>query len=267
MSLEDSTNSKDNNPAADSQLDMMVIFKQFMKSSQEDRIRNSNEFTELRSAIASISRGSPQISLDSPIPDRANANRRSSMFFGSPLPKERESTTKTQIQALQADIIYDKELEVSSLEGLQYLAKQLQLFTSKYPGREVRTAHMVAYLLRPHVIASWNSHCFKESQIAGLEVNWLSLSNGQVQEILVESARPRTRELYSRELVLFLGKDIPQTPTINPEKFSSTFYAPLMKSLNDLLHLHDLLSEETSNHSNNKSKMPVPGYGTRDSPG
>jgi hypothetical protein len=132
---------------------------------------------------------------------------------------------------------------------------------------------MVAYSLRPHVIASWNSYCFKESQIAGLEVkeimveDWLSLSNGQVQEILVESARPRTRELYSRELVLFLGKGIPQTPTINPENFSSTFYAPLMKSLNDLLHLHDLLSEETSNHSNNKSKMPVPGYGTRDSPG
>ena len=273
MSLEDSTNSKENNPAVDSQLDMMLMFKQFMKSSQEDRIRNSNEFTELRSAIALISRGSPQISLDSPIPDRANANRRSSIFFGSPLPKERESTTKTQIQVLQADIIYDKELKVSSLEGLQYLAKQLQLFTSKYPGREVRTAHMVAFSLRPHVIASWNSYCFKESQIAGLEVkeimveDWLSLSNGQVQEILVESARPRTRELYSRELVLFLGKGIPQTPTINPENFSSTFYAPLMKSLNDLLHLHDLLSEETSNHSNNKSKMPVPGYGTRDSPG
>ena len=125
---------------------------------------------------------------------------------------------------------------------------------------------MVAFSLRPHVIASWNSYCFKESQIAGLEVkeimveDWLSLSNGQVQEILVESARPRMRELYSRELVLFLGKGIPQTPTINPENFSSTFYAPLMKSLNDLLHLHDLLSEETSNHNNNKSKMPVPGY-------
>ena len=63
MSLEDSTNSKDEK-ATDSQLDMMLIFKQFMKSSQEDRIRNSNEFTELRSAIALISRGSPQISLD-----------------------------------------------------------------------------------------------------------------------------------------------------------------------------------------------------------
>ena len=97
--------------------------------------------------------------------------------------------------------------------------------------------------------------------------DWLSLTNAQVQEILVESARPRTRELYSRELVLFLGKGIPQTPAINTENFSQLFYAPFMKSLNELLHLFELLSEETSNHSNNKAKMPVPGYGTRDSPG
>ena len=40
-----------------------------------------------------------------------------------------------------------------------------------------------------------------------------------------------------------------------------------MKSLTDLLHLHDLMSEDTSNHSANKFKMPVPGYGARDSPG
>ena len=40
--------------------------------------------------------------------------------------------------------------------------------------------------------------------------NWLSLSNEMVQAILIEAARPRTRELYSRELVLFLGKSIPQ---------------------------------------------------------
>ena len=40
-----------------------------------------------------------------------------------------------------------------------------------------------------------------------------------------------------------------------------------MKSLNDLLHLYDLKSPETSNYSANKSKIPVPCYGTRDSPG
>ena len=97
--------------------------------------------------------------------------------------------------------------------------------------------------------------------------DWLSLTNSEVQSILVETARPRTKELYSKELILFLGKGIPQTPSISTDNFSSTFYAPLMKSLTDLLHLHDLMSEETSNHSANKSKMPVPGYGTRDSPG
>jgi hypothetical protein len=132
---------------------------------------------------------------------------------------------------------------------------------------------MVSYNLRPHVVASWNSHRYRESLITGLESNevmvedWLSLSNSEVQAILVEAARPRTKELYSKELILFLGKGIPQTPSINTDNFSSTFYAPLMKSLTDLHHLHDLMSEETSNHSTNKSKIPVAGYGTRDSPG
>ena len=97
--------------------------------------------------------------------------------------------------------------------------------------------------------------------------DWLSLSNSEVQAILVEAARPRTKELYSKELILFLGKGIPQTPSISTDNFSSTFYAPLMKSLTDLHHLYDLMSEETSNHSTNKSKIPVAGYGTRDSPG
>ena len=49
--------------------------------------------------------------------------------------------------------------------------------------------------------------------------------------------------------------------------FSKIFYIALIKSLNDMLHLYDLLSEETSNISNNKSKMPVSGYGTREIPG
>lgn len=40
--------------------------------------------------------------------------------------------------------------------------------------------------------------------------DWLSLTNYEVQAILVEAVRPRTKELYSNELVLFLGKEIPQ---------------------------------------------------------
>ena len=97
--------------------------------------------------------------------------------------------------------------------------------------------------------------------------DWLSLSNEAVETILLESARPRTRELYSRELVIFLGKGIPQSPDINVENFSKIFYVPLMKSLNNLINLRDLLSEENSKYSNNKSKMPSELYGTKDSPG
>ena len=220
--------------------------------------------------------------METPLPVRSRGSRKSSMFFGiSQLPSTPQLTDtllidtpfKSNIQVLQADIVYDKELKVSSLEGLQYLARQLQLLSSKYPGREIKMAHMVSYNLRPHVVASWNSYRYRESLITGLESNeimvedWLSLSNSEVQAILVEAARPRTKELYSKELILFLGKGIPQTPSITTENFSSTFYAPLMKSLTDLHHLHDLMSEETSNHSTNKSKIPVQGYGTRDSPG
>jgi hypothetical protein len=214
---------------------------------------------------------------DTPLLSRPRGGRRSSMFFGmsqppsSPLGPTTDS--KPNIQVLQADIVYDKELKVSSLEGLQYLARQLQLLSSKYPGREIKIAHMVSYNLRPHVLASWNSYRYRESIINGAESNeimvedWLSLTNPEVQEILVEAARPRTKELYSKEIVIFLGKGIPQTPSISTDNFSSLFYAPLMKSLNDLLHLYDLMSQETSNHSVNVSKIPVPGYGTRDSPG
>ena len=192
------------------------------------------------------------------------------MFFGSPPYRQQN---ETQIQVLQADIVYEKELKVCSLEGLQYLSKQLQLLSSKYPGREIKTAHMVSFGLRPHVIAAWNSHSYKESVITGIEAkelmveDWLTLNNSTVHHILLEAARPRTKELYARELILFLGKGIPQSPPVNTENFSKLFYIPLIKSLNDMLHLYDLLSEETSNTSNNKSKMPVSGYGTRETPG
>ena len=125
--------------------------------------------------------------------------------------------------------MYEKELKVCSLEGLQYLAKQLQLLSSKYPGREIKTAHMVSFGLRSHVIAAWNSQ----------------LCEG----------------------ILFLGKGIPQSSPVNTENFSKFFYIPLIKTFNDMPHLYDLLSEETSNTSNNKSKMPVSGYGTRETPG
>lgn len=116
---------------------------------------------------------------------------------------------------------------------------------------------MISYNLRPHVVSAWNSHCYKESLISGIPAkdvmveDWLSLSNEEVHSILIEAARPRTRELYSKKFITFLGKGIPQTPDISTDNFSKIFYVPLMKSLDHLLNLHDLLSQETSNHSNN----------------
>jgi hypothetical protein len=276
-------------PLDDPILELKEMFHQFLATSSEIQLRNRTDIGELKNAILEIKKSnlkSPprEEFIDTPLPDRSRG-RRSSMFFGMPhyqpnilesLPDNTDRPdmpTKPNIQVLQADIVYDKELKISSLEGLQYLSRQLQLLSSKYPGREIKMAHMVSYNLRPHVLASWNSHQYRESVITGAEPNevmvedWLSLTNSEVQAILIEAARPRTKELYSKELILFLGKGIPQTPSISTDNFSSTFYAPLMKSLTDLLHLHDLMSEETSNHSANKSKMPVPGYGTRDSPG
>ena len=97
--------------------------------------------------------------------------------------------------------------------------------------------------------------------------DWLSFPNSTVQEILVEAARPRTKELYTKELILYLGKDIPQSPDINTDNFSKLFYTPMIRSVNDLYNIYTLLSEETSNLSNNAAKMPVETYGTKDSPG
>ena len=50
------------------------------------------------------------------------------MLFESPPHRQQH---ETQIQVLQEDIVYEKELKVCSLEGLQYHAKQLQLLSSQ----------------------------------------------------------------------------------------------------------------------------------------
>ena len=117
--------------------------------------------------------------------------------------------------------MYEKELKLCLLEGLQYLEEQLQLLSSKYPGRESKNAHMVSVGLRPHVIAAWKSHSYKESVITVIEAkeplveDWLTLNNSTVHHILLEAARPRTEELYARELILFLRNGIPQSLPIN----------------------------------------------------
>ena len=69
-------------------------------------------------------------------------------------------------------------------------------------------------------------------------------------------------------MTLYLGRhNIPQSPPVNAENFARTFYGPLIDSFCSMLHLYDLLSHDSSNVSNNASKMPVPGMGTRESPG
>ena len=165
-------------PAADSNVELKEMFAQFLISSKDNQSRNSIDIQELRDAILELKKGNYQSPILEELPstsllNRPRGGRRSSMFFGmsqppsSPLGPTTE--TKPNIQVLQADIVYDKELKVSSLEGLQYLARQLQLLFSKYPGREIKMAHMVSYNLRPHVLASWNSYRYRESVINGAE--------------------------------------------------------------------------------------------------
>lgn len=266
--------------------DLKSMFNDFYVQIQQDQEANRLQFTELRSAIDAMKKPSSQNSpnvmdeTQTPIPNRFESNRRSTIFFGgsirggsTPPYNKLASNAHPQIQILQNDIIYKNELTVSSLAGLQYLSKQMQLLASTYPNREIKMSHMVSYNLRPHVVTNWNSFCFKLTQLTGLEYeevmveDWLSFPNSTVQEILVEAARPRTKELYTKELILYLGKDIPQSPNINTENFSKLFYTPMIRSVNDLYNIYTLLSEETSNLSNNAAKMPVETYGTKDSPG
>ena len=49
------------------------------------------------------------------------------------------------------------------------MSKQMQILSSKYPGREIKMSHMVPYSLRPHVIQAYNFHCYKESIITGID--------------------------------------------------------------------------------------------------
>ena len=157
----------------DDDQDLRTLLKQFITVSNVDRLKSQQDIAEMRVSIQQILRGSPQKQDDdlaqTPFPDRRKPTRRTSMFFGSPGFEKADAAVRSQIQVLQADIIYDKELKISSLEGLQYLAKQKAMLSSRYPERELKIAHMVSINLRPYVIAAWNSHCYKESLITGRE--------------------------------------------------------------------------------------------------
>jgi hypothetical protein len=101
------------NTIRDSILGLTQMFNQFIVTTAEERKLDRDEFAELKSKVAILD--SPVNSKDSPI-DRSATSRRSSMFFGLPIPSfpDREDTpNRPQIQILQADIVYEKELKVS----------------------------------------------------------------------------------------------------------------------------------------------------------
>lgn len=255
--------------------EISMIMQLIQQNRDEDKLERSQtkaDIADLRSALSAVHNTSPMSFHDSPIINRIPTTRRTSMFFGSPPPTS-ETAYKTNVQVLQHDIVYDWNLQVSSLLGLQILSQQRLLLSSKYPNHQISLARMVSPHLRQYVLLAYNHLWYKDSEITGSESqeimvdDWLSLSNAEVQAILVEAARPRTRELCARELILFLREDIPQSPPVNPDNFSKLFYGPMVKSLTDLQQLCALLSADTSPYSNNLAKMPVPGYGTKESPG
>jgi hypothetical protein len=279
-------------------VNLQDMFSQFLKTSEENQLRHQAELSAIKAVVDRLSENSSLDSTSDHVetpPDRRQTNRRTSIFFSAPsvdktyvAPTQRLSsatlgspltirpaaqTTPLAIQVLQAEIVYQNQMKVISLEGLLYLSKQLQIMHSRYPGREIKTAHMVAVPIRQNIVASWNSFQRNQTTSTGIEepevmVNdWLSFDNDLVQDMLLEAVRPRTRVQYSQEIVVLLLNATHQLTEITVENFSKIFFDPLMKSLQDLLHLHDLLSADTSNFSNNASKMPPTNYGTKENPG
>ena len=124
-----------------------------------------------------------------------------------------------------------------SSESLQYLHKLKQILSSRYPNREVRLPHMISFNLRPAILSAFNSYRYNASQLTGNDPeeimieDWLSLSNSTVSEILLETVRPRTKEKYAREMILYLAKHISQSHPVNAENFARIFYGHLTDSL------------------------------------
>ena len=96
--------------------DLRAMLSQFIIASNEARIQHQQEISELRSSIKVILEGSPTSSvnniLQTPFPDRRKQTRRTSMFFGSPGFDKNEDNVRSQIQVLQADIVYNKDKEL-----------------------------------------------------------------------------------------------------------------------------------------------------------
>ena len=95
-------------PIQDSVQELKLLLTNFITANKEDKQRYKEDLDCLRTAVAFLSnRESPQNSANSPIIDRTVPNRRSSMFFGSPTTRDFQRESKTQIQILQNDVVYD----------------------------------------------------------------------------------------------------------------------------------------------------------------
>jgi hypothetical protein len=269
----------------DPTLVVMELLREVLSTSkiqQQERDRQQQQITRdvdmLRSLVMDSNRPAPPTTAfnmfyDSPYPDRSKTNRRSSAnMFGSPAPAQDPSTARRDM-VLQSDVQYSTQMKVCSMEGLRFLSHLIQSLKNQYPGRDIKSTHLIATPIRIAIVAYWNLHCFQFTKLSGQPVeevlieDWYSLTNDQVHAMLLETARPRTTEQYAKELVLFLGKNIPQSPVLNVDNFATTYFQPLMQSLQNLAYIQGLLSPETSNFSSNVHKMPVPGYGTREHPG
>ena len=171
------------------------MFSQFLKTSEENQLRHQAELSAIKAVVDRLSANSSLESTSDHVetpPDHRQTDRRTSIFFsvpsvnqtyvattprlssatlGSPLlNRPPVPTTPSAIQVLQAEIVYQNQLKVISLEGLLYLSKQLQIMHSKYPGREIKTAHMVSVPWRQNIVASWNSFQRTQTTSTGIEV-------------------------------------------------------------------------------------------------
>ena len=100
--------------------EIIMIIQLIQQNRDEDKLERSQtkeDIADLRSALSAVHNTSPMSFHDSPIINRIPTT---SMFFGSPPPTS-ETAYKTNVQVLQHDIVYDWNLQVSSLLGLHCL--------------------------------------------------------------------------------------------------------------------------------------------------
>ena len=179
----------------------MGMYVKFQDSVELQQSKTTHEMAEIKIELGSIR--SPASLSQTTFPDRQADNRRTSMFLGSPLSNNSAQCTdhiKPQIAFIQSQVVYDVELKVSSLSGLRFLFQQQQRLATKYSHNEILILHIISFLLRRNVLATYNSRRYDQFIRNGEEPEelmcekWLSFDNKLVLEILVEACRPRTRE-------------------------------------------------------------------------